>query len=139
MANDTSRTIDIPAAQGKIVALLVLSALSTVFSAALAFGLVPDLPPSAVNEGVGRTALVVFGLSTAIALWRLYATRQPPVTLSPAGILDRRVASNVIPWRAVKGITTWQVLRQQVQGLQVGFPALFYACRDYWEAHRGSG
>jgi hypothetical protein len=177
MPVDTSRRIDFYAARGKPLALLVLSILSTALSAAIAFRLLPDLPVDATGDAVGRTGLIVFGLCTVISLWRLYVIRKPTITISPGGIRDRRVAPDLIAWSAVRGISTWQILRQQVvvlavdeaferrlaftmtarwmrggyrahgvdgivisaQGLQAGFPTLFYTCRDYWEAHRHTG
>jgi hypothetical protein len=106
----------------------------------------------------------------------LNAQRGPIVTISPGGLRDVRVAADPIPWRAIKGISTWQMQRQTVlvvavdpatearlaltrlarwtrsanrklgadglvvssQGLKVGYPTLYYTCRDYWEAWRNA-
>jgi hypothetical protein len=60
-----------------------------------------------------------FGLCTIIAAWRLFTERGPVVTITPAGIRDTRVAPELIPWSAVKRISTWEYERQKIMVLAV--------------------
>jgi hypothetical protein len=68
---------------------------------------------------VGWTGIVFFGLCTLIAAWRFIAQRGPVITISPDGIRDIRVAADVIPWRAVRHISTWSYERQSAMILAV--------------------
>jgi hypothetical protein len=49
----------------------------------------------------------VFALCTALALRRAFARPVWSVALSPQGIRDPRIASDVIPWAKVRGISRW--------------------------------
>jgi len=176
MSTDTSRTIEFYASPTRQLTLLAFSGFSLAIAAALALRLLPGLPNDPAAVSAGTTGVVLFSFCAAVAIWRLWAQRGPIVTLSPAGLRDVRVAADVIPWRAIKGISTWQMQRQMVlvlaidpaeearltltrvaqwmrtanrrlgadglvvsaHGLKVGYPTLFYACRDYWEAWRNS-
>jgi hypothetical protein len=140
----------------------------------LALRLYPSVPNDPATVTAGYSGLVFFSFCAAVAIWRLIAQRGAVVTLSPSGLLDRRVTGEPIPWRAIKSISTWQMQRQMVlvvavdpaveagltltrlarwtrtanrtlgadglvvsaHGLKVGYPTLFYTCRDYWEAWR---
>lgn len=116
---DTSRTIQFHASPTRLLTLLAFSAMSTAIAAALAFRLFPNMPsdPSAVSAGY--SGVVFFSFCTAVAIGRLLAQRGPIVTLSPAGLRDVRVAKEPIPWRAIKGIATWQIQRQMVLVLAI--------------------
>jgi hypothetical protein len=176
MATDTSHTIDIHASPTRLLALLMFSVLSTGLAAALAFGNVPNMPDDRSAITAAYSGLIFFGFCAAVAIWRLIALRGPVVTISPEGLRDRRIAPEVIRWRSIAGISTWQMQRQLVlivkvdpaaearlsltrvarwmrtanrahgtdglvvsaHGLKVGYPTLFYTCRDYWETWRGS-
>ena len=176
MSTDTTRTIEFHASPSRLLTLLAFSAMSTGVAAVLAFRLFPNLPSDPAVVSAGYSGLVFFSFCAAVAIWRLLAQRGAVVTLSPAGLRDVRVAAEPIPWRAVKGISTWQMQRQMVlvvaidpadearltltrlarwtrtanrklgadglvvsaQGLTVGYPTLFYACRDFWEAWRNA-
>ena len=58
-------------------------------------------------------------MATGIGLWRLVLQRGPVITITPDGIRDTRVAAELIPWRAVQDISTWQYHRQKVMVLAV--------------------
>jgi hypothetical protein len=174
MADDTSRTIEIHASPARLLTLLAFSLMSTAIATALAFRLLPGMSADPAATTAGYTGIAFFGFCAVVALWRLYGQRGAMVTISPEGLRDVRVAPQTIPWRAVKGIATWQMQRQMVlvisiapeaerrltlttmarltrgahrslgadglvmsaHGLKIGYPTLFYTCRDYWEAWR---
>jgi hypothetical protein len=171
---DTSGTIEFHASPARLLTLLTFSVMSTGIAAALALRLYPSVPNDPAAVTAGYSGLVFFSFCAAVAIWRLIAQRGAVVTLSPSGLLDRRVTAEPIPWRAIKSISTWQMQRQMVlvvvvdpaveagltltrlarwtrnanrtlgadglvvsaHGLKVGYPTLFYTCRDYWEAWR---
>ena len=173
---DTSRTIEFHASPSRLLTLLMFSAMSTGIAAVLAFRLFPNMPSDPAAVSAGYSGLIFFSFCAAVAIWRLLGQRGPVVTISPDGLRDIRIAAEPIPWRAIKGISTWQMQRQTVlvvaidpaaearlsltrlarwtrsanrklgadglvvssQGLQVGYPTLYYTCRDYWEAWRNA-
>jgi len=174
MSIDTSQTIEFYASPARLVTLLLFSLMSTGIAAALAFRLFPNMNVDPTATSAGYSGLVFFSFCTVVAIVRLIQQRGPAVTLSPAGLHDRRVTAGPIPWRAIKAIATLQLQRQTVlvvtidpaeeehltltrvarwtrnanrrlgadglvispQGLTVGYPTLFYSCRDFWEAWR---
>jgi len=173
---DISRIIEFHASPARLLTLLVFSAMSTGIAAVLAFRLFPNMPNDPAAVSAGYSGMLFFSFCAAVAIWRLNAQRGPIVTISPGGLRDVRVAADPIPWRAIKGISTWQMQRQTVlvvavdpatearlaltrlarwtrsanrklgadglvvssQGLKVGYPTLYYTCRDYWEAWRNA-
>jgi hypothetical protein len=173
---DISRIIEFHASPARLLTLLVFSAMSMGIAAVLAFRLFPNMPNDPAAVSAGYSGMLFFSFCAAVAIWRLNAQRGPIVTISPGGLRDVRVAADPIPWRAIKGISTWQMQRQTVlvvavdpatearltltrlarwtrsanrklgadglvvssQGLKVGYPTLYYTCRDYWEAWRNA-
>ena len=111
---DTSRTIEFHASPARLLTLLAFSAMSTGIAAVLAFRLLPGTAADAAAVSAGYSGLVFFSFCAAVAIWRLMAERGPVVTVSPEGLRDVRVAKEPIPWRAIKGISTWQMQRQTV-------------------------
>ena len=174
MSTDTSRTIEFYASPARLITLLLFSTMSTGIAAVLAFRLLPNMSNDPAATSAGYTGMIFFAFCAAVAIWRLVQQRKAAITLSPAGLRDVRVASQPIPWRAIKGISTLQMQRQMVlviaidpaeeahltltrvarwtrsanrrlgadglvispQGLTIGYPTLFYTCRDFWEAWR---
>jgi hypothetical protein len=148
--------------------------MSTGIATALAFQLFPNMTPDPNAAAAGYSGVVFFSFCTLVAIVRLIQQRGAAVTISPAGLHDRRVAAKPIPWQAIKSIATLQLQRQMVlvvtidpeeeakvgltrvarwtrdanrrlgadglvispNGLTVGYPTLFYTCRDFWEAWR---
>lgn len=70
----------------------------------------------------GWASIVFFGLCALILLWRLATVRGPVITLTPEGIRDTRVSSDIIPWTAIRSITTWshKGTSAMVLGLRAG-------------------
>jgi hypothetical protein len=173
---DATRTIEFHASPARLLTLLAFSASSTGIAAILAFRLFPTMPSDPAAVAAGYSGVVFFSFCAAVAIWRLIGQRGAIITVSPEGLRDVRVAADLIPWRAVKSISTWQMQRQMVlvlavdpaaearltltrlarwtrsanrslgadglvvsaHGLKVGYPTLFYTCRDYWEAWQNS-
>src|SRR3954469_2695382 len=68
--------------------------------------------------------VVIFGVCAALALRGLFGLRGAVVTISPQGFRDTRLAAELIPWRAVRGVSTWsyngtRAWRQSVMVLAV--------------------
>jgi hypothetical protein len=112
----TSDVMEIKGSPVKLIGLFALGVLMTALSAALAFGWIPAGP---IAEAVGWSGLVFFGLCTAICLWRLFTANQTIVTITPHGIMDIRVAADVVPWSAIRNVSTAEVQGQQFVVLAV--------------------
>lgn len=56
---------------------------------------------------IGWFGLIFFGLCGLVLVWRAMTTRGPTLVLAPAGLLDTRVSVRPIPWRDVRGLSTW--------------------------------
>lgn len=119
MAVDTTRTIEIENAPAKMLRLVGLGVLMTGVSVALAFRWIPDIGPGSYGEFIGYCGLVFFGVCTVVVLWRLLTTRGPVVTIAPDGIRDRRLTSDLIPWTAIRAISTWEYRGQKAMVLAV--------------------
>lgn len=66
--------------------------------------------------GVGCAACVVW---TAVSAWRLATMRGPIVTIAPHGIRDRRIAGEMVPWSAVKRVSTREDYRWKAMVLLI--------------------
>jgi hypothetical protein len=106
----TSDVMEIKGSPAKLIGLLAIGVLMTALSAALAFRWLP-VTPRAVPWG--WFGLVFFGLCTVICVWRLLTAGRTVVTITPQGIKDVRLAADVVPWRAVRDISTAVVKSQK--------------------------
>jgi hypothetical protein len=106
MTIDTSRTIEIEGSPLKLIALFACSPLMRVASAAVAFQWIPVARAGA--QFVGYVVLLLSGMGSVGLLWRAFSTAGPVVTIAPEGIRDKRLATEFIPWNAVRWIGTWQ-------------------------------
>jgi hypothetical protein len=120
---DTSRTLQIESSAWKMLGLTAAAILMATLSAAIALRLLPGVAPGSFHEFIGYIGLLFFGLCAGVLIWRSMRQRGPVVTITPEGIRDTRVAAEFIPWRAVRGISTWSYQRQKVMVLAVD-PAL---------------
>jgi hypothetical protein len=75
--------------------------------------------PDVFVQAIGWISVLFFGACGIVGGWRFMTVRGPVVTISPAGIRDVRVAREAIPWRSIRGISTWEYQRQKVMVLQV--------------------
>lgn len=119
MTVDTSRVIEVEGSSVKMLALVGAGVIMTAASAAIAFRLLPGLSAGGFHELLGYFGLVFFALGTAVALWRLITARGPVVTITPQGIRDTRIAPELVPWSAIRGISTWELAGNQVMVLAV--------------------
>jgi hypothetical protein len=71
------------------------------------------MPASPIVVAVGWFGLLFFGLCTAIAVWRLLSAGQTVVTITPHGIKDVRLAADVVPWNAIRDVSTAEVAGQK--------------------------
>jgi hypothetical protein len=117
MPTDVTRTIEIAGSPGKLILLVALGVLMTAASAAIAFGLIPDV--DIVVLIISYFGVVFFALCTIILVRRLLGARSPVVTITPEGIRDTRVAADLIPWSAIRSLTTWEYAGQKVLVLAV--------------------
>jgi len=119
MPADASGVIEIESSLGKMLGLSALAVLMTAMSAAVAFSLLPGTPLSGYQQAMGYGGTVFFGLCFIVIVWRHVTTRGPVVTITPDGIRDVRIAAELIPWRAVRAVTTWEYRRQKCVVLSI--------------------
>ena len=103
----------------RMLGLIGLGVVMTTGSAAIALRRLPGIAPGSFHEFVGYAGTALFSLATVVATWRLLAERGAVITVSEDGIHDRRLSPNVIPWRAISGISTWQYRRQRMMVLAI--------------------
>jgi hypothetical protein len=113
MPTDTSRTIMIENSPTKMLRLVAGGVVLVVVSLFL------TIPDGIVTKLIGWFGIIFFGLCTIVTLWRLFTTRGAVVTISPDGIRDVRIAEDMIPWGAVKKISTWEYQHQKFMVLAV--------------------
>src|SRR5262249_14816964 len=119
MTFDGSGTVEIRGSPIKLIGLVGLGALATAGAASLAFRWLPGIGAGSFAEFIGYCGLLFFGLCTAMAFWRLLKANQTVVTITPRGIKDVRVAAEIIPWSAVRNISTWEIRRQKIMVLDI--------------------
>ena len=119
MAIDTSKTMEIHGAPLKMIGLAILSLALTALSAAIAAGYIARIDTSDWHYWAAVLGIVFFGFTTVTIVWRALTTRGPVVTLTPEGILDTRVTAALIPWNAVRGISTWSQSGGKIMVLDV--------------------
>jgi hypothetical protein len=119
MTIDTSGAVEIEASPAKLIGVAVIGAVLTALSAAIAFHAFPKVQPGSFAEFTGYVGMPLFAACTLLAVWRAFTSRGPVVTLTPQGILDRRLAPELIPWSAIKDIAVWKHRRQRFMVLMV--------------------
>jgi hypothetical protein len=112
----TSDAREIKGSPMKLIGLVAIGVLLTGLSAALAFRWLPAGPIAVAGAWFG---LAFFGLCLAVAVWRLLGVAQTVVTIMPHGIKDIRVAADVVPWGAVRAVSTADVADQKFVVLAV--------------------
>lgn len=106
MAIDTTRTIEIRQSPWEMVKLLAIGIGFVACSVFIAY------QGNIFYLAIGIFGVVFFGALTLFVLWRLFTLMGPVVTVSPAGVRDKRVAADLIPWSAITGISTWEAYNQ---------------------------
>ena len=119
MMIDTRRTVEIEASPVRLLGLAALGIIMTAASAMAALRLVPNVPPGSFVEFAGYVGTVFFAACTALAVWRLFTSHGPVVTIAPEGIRDVRVAAELVPWNAVHDIKVWESNGQRTMVLAV--------------------
>jgi hypothetical protein len=119
MTIDTSRAVEIEASRAKLVGLALLGVAMTALSAAIAMRWFSNVQPGSFAEFGGFVGVLFFPACTLLAAWRAVTSKGPVVTISREGIRDNRVATEVIPWSAVKDIRIWKHRRQRFMVLAV--------------------
>jgi|KBSMisStandDraft_5_1062788.scaffolds.fasta_scaffold568031_2 hypothetical protein len=114
-----SDAIEIEGSPSKLLMLCGIGILMTAVSVAVAVPLLPDLQPGLFVQALCYVGVVFFALCTVVAFWRLMTTRGPVVTITADGIRDTRIASDIIPWRAVQGLSTWEYSGQKIMVVKV--------------------
>ena len=97
--------------------LLALGVIMIAASAWVAWGGI--VPQGSWKEFMGWVGVVFFSLCLAIIIWRLVHVSDVLVSLTPDGILDKRVAERPIPWSAVQDVGVWTMQGQKVIVLPV--------------------
>ncbi len=106
MAIDMNNTIEIRQSPWRMLGIVAIGigfiALSIfIMTSHGAFGLI-----------FGTISLAFFGLLTLLAVWRVVTLRGPIVTISPRGVRDVRLTEAVVPWSAIRNISTWAAYNQ---------------------------
>lgn len=117
MTTDTSRTIEIRGRALNNLGLAGAGVLMTLVSAALAFGWLED--QGVINRLYGWFGLLFFGLCTVVLAVRAVTMTGVVLTISPQGIRDTRVSADLVPWSAVREISTWSYGAENVLVLRV--------------------
>ena len=80
---------------------------------ALSFGWLPGTE-GGFTRATGWVALLFFGACLGVILWRLFGSRGDVVTMTSDGLVDQRVVSGAIAWRAIRVVSVWELSRQKV-------------------------
>lgn len=113
MAIDTNSTIEIRQSPWRMVGTI---------SVCLGFVLLSLFITPAhgfTGQVVGGLGVAFFGFIALVAAWRLLALRGPIVTISPRGVRDVRLTEAVVPWSAIRNISTWAAYNQPAIVLHV--------------------
>ena len=117
MTIDTRKTIEV---RGSRLKLVLLGALGIAMTAGCAWVAWAGLAsPGSFAQLAIWIGVPFFGMCTLIGLRRLFTAERVVLTLSPEGIRDTRVAAEVVPWAAVRGLGTWAMQGQKVLVLDV--------------------
>ena len=88
-------------------------------SAVLAFDWSSGQTGSVFARAIGWIGLLFFGLCLGVIVRRFFAGRGVIVTMTSEGLIDRRVAADLIPWRAIKAIDVWEFSGQKAIVLKI--------------------
>jgi hypothetical protein len=119
MTIDTSRAVEIEASVLKLIGISVGGLVLAALSVAIALHAFPNIQSGSSTEFYAYLGAPFFGAVTFLALWRALTSRGPVVTITREGIRDTRVATEYIPWSAIKDIGVWKHHRQRVLVLDV--------------------
>ena len=116
---DTTRTIEIEGSPVKYIGIIFGCIAFVVLCSLMAFGLMQGNYPAIFVRIVGWVGIVFFVLCAVVSFWRLVTASGPVVTISRDGFRDTRVAAEFVPWRAIRGISTWKVKREQIMVIAI--------------------
>ena len=114
MATGTSTTHHFRGSRGKLFGLAVLGIGMTLLGAVLAFPDVAGLDLNPLHQVAGWAALIFFGACTVAIIGRFLRAGESVVRISPAGIVDIRVAPDTIAWPRIHSISTWSYGSQRM-------------------------
>lgn len=106
MAIDTTRTIEIKQSPWRMIGIIAAGGALVATSWFLA------IQPQWTVQAIGWFGVLFFGAMLVIAIWRLLTLTGSVITVSPRGVRDTRVASDIVPWSAINGISTWSAYNQ---------------------------
>lgn len=111
-------TVDIKGSPVKLLGIGLLGIGMTALSGAIVTGLIP-VAQGSLAQLAGWAGTFLFGAAACVAFYRMMTASGPVVTLSPQGILDRRVSERPVPWSAVHDVLVWSMQGQKVIVLKV--------------------
>ena len=103
---DTTRTIEIKQSPWEMLKMLAIGIGFVATSIFIAY------QGNIFYIAIGIFGVAFFGALTLYVLWRLLTQMGAVVTVSPAGIRDKRIAADMIPWSAITDISTWSAYNQ---------------------------
>jgi hypothetical protein len=103
----------------KMVLLVSAGIAMTALSYVIAFHVMPGVGKGSFHEFFGYAGLVFFGLGTLVIIWRALTAHGVIVSMDAQGIKDIRITEKVIPWSAVRDISTFEMRRQKMMLLAV--------------------
>ena len=116
MTIDTSQTIEIEGAPLNVAFVVAITGLATAACTVVVLASAGD----ASNDAIwGMVGFVFFGLCTIIAARYMASLKGAVLTISPEGIRDLRVAREIIPWSAVRKISSVMSNGQRVMFLSI--------------------
>ncbi|MFN3745626.1 MAG: STM3941 family protein [Hyphomicrobiaceae bacterium] len=113
MAIDTTRTIEIRHAPWRLIGVIGVGLCFVLLSIFIA------LAHEQIGRIIGGFGVAFFGFIVLIAAWRLLVLRGAVVTLSPRGIRDVRLTGALVPWSAIRSVSTWSAYNQPAIVLSV--------------------
>ncbi|MGH9917056.1 MAG: STM3941 family protein [Pyrinomonadaceae bacterium] len=109
---DALQTIKIKSSFSRPLQYIAMSAMLSFYSIGLVIYELLDSEPESLIEYIACVGSVVFPLLTFRLIWRLLKTRDA-ITISPEGLCDKRLANELIPWKNINDVASWNDNREQ--------------------------
>lgn len=96
-----------------------LGVLMTTISAAVAFNVFADNDVDLFSRAICGFGMLFFGYCTVVIVWRGFKRGGTTLTITEQGICDPRIAAEIIPWTAIRAISTWEYAGQRALVLNI--------------------
>ncbi|MFY0611908.1 MAG: hypothetical protein JXQ99_10320 [Hyphomicrobiaceae bacterium] len=113
----TDQTIEVKGAPVALLGLLAMGVAMT--GASLLLVLLPAFASDYFIQFMGLLAALFFGAITSMNAYYLLMSSRTVVMISPKGICDTRLATELIPWPAIRNISTYEMQTHKFMVLDV--------------------